>query len=126
MGDTISVDYFPPIVFRVVTMTNDAVVGIACASIELRAVRQAVGLLVGAVRHRTGCSIGFFCNQLLTVKQVNLGLFASIVAWHTPSGVERDARHRDVPAYAKPSATATAAVVQRQVGLHAGASCRDD
>ena len=56
VGDSVAIHHHPPIVLGAVSITDNAVVGISRAGIELGAVRQTVGLLVGTVTAETSMS----------------------------------------------------------------------
>ena len=125
VGDSVAVHHHPPIVLGAVSMTDNAVVGISRAGIELGAVRQTVGLLVGTVRHWTFVASGIHGDELLAVKQIDFCLLVRIVSRHAPAGVKSDGGYRYVPAHTQPAVAPATAIGQGEVGLHTGTALRN-
>ena len=93
MGNSIAIHNLPPVVLGAVAVTYDAVMGIACAGIELDGIAQIHPecLMICAVRHRAGLTVSILGDELFAIKQVYLGFIVWVIARHTPSGVEGDA-----------------------------------
>ena len=113
--DSLFVGYFPSIVGRRITLSDNTAEVSSLPSVEL-SVRFSVHLLT-TVSH-THLAVVTHRGKHRTRHQISFGFFTCIVSWNTPASIQRNRRNREIPTLSKPSTTAFTTVLYAQRRSH--------
>ena len=116
---TVLVGHFPIIAFGSVAITHDFLE--TAFNTHIESLRTLIAVrpfsLVRQWLHKS-CRISI--DQLLPIKHIYFTFFPIVKPWHTPACVNGNARHRKVPSFSHPTASAVVVVGNRKLRLHTG------